>query len=183
MGCCSPLLLYMTTKISGISDFFFLMKLSYHQALNSASFHMGYYPTPISPNLITDSLCWKSQTQGFSRSKRILQSMGEIWITNRFKPLCFTRSNLKYLTVMIDEALLTDASSLQKSMATPNSYRVPCVTGSLSSLKSKPQKHNNITSAQEQFQFTLWRVFLSSNQSVMPQKKYFIFIQLYEYYK
>lgn len=34
-------------------------------------------------------------------------------------------------------------------MATPNSYRVPCVTWSLSSLKGKTQKHNNIRSAQE----------------------------------
>lgn len=112
LGWCSPLLLYMTRKISDISDFFFLMKWSYHQALNSASFHMDCYPTRISPNLVTDSLGWKPQTQAFSRSKRILQPLCKIWITNRFKPLHFTCYNLKYLTVMIDEALLTDTSSL-----------------------------------------------------------------------
>lgn len=112
MGCCSPLFLYMTTKISDISDFFFLMKWSYRQALNSASFQMDYHLTRISPSLVTDSLDWKLQTQAFWRSKRILQPLCKIWITNRFKPLHFTCYNLKYLPVMIDEALLTDASSL-----------------------------------------------------------------------
>lgn len=111
MGCCSSCFTRQQRYQISVTCFF-LMKRSYHQALSSASFPMDYYPTHISPTLVPDSLGWKPQTQGFSRSKRILQPLCKIWITNRFRSLHFTCYNLKYFTVMIDEALLTDASSL-----------------------------------------------------------------------